>query len=192
MGSEQKLQEIINASLKTFARYGYKKTTMEEIAGALDMTKGALYLYVDNKKDLYEKTVSAALINWQARVKEAVDLETEPSEKLKVLSFKAFQYLSDNIDLRKVLIQDPDIFPMFPREDPYFLINENSRKMLKAIMEEGIDKGQFRPVDVDSVAWLLFSIYKMFIIDTYILSEKESTIKLFQEAVELVIHGLLI
>jgi AcrR family transcriptional regulator len=191
LGSGQKLQDILNASLIIFARYGYKKTTMEEVAGVLHMTKGALYLYVENKKDLYQKTVAAALMHWQARVKEAVDLQTEPAEKLRVLSFKAFQYLSENIDLRKVLVQDPDIFPMFPREDPYLVINENSRNMLKAILEEGIGTGQFRPVDVESITWLLFSIYKMFIIDTYILTEKESTTKLFEEAVELVICGLL-
>ncbi|MEW5785164.1 MAG: TetR/AcrR family transcriptional regulator [Bacillota bacterium] len=191
MNYESKLQELLDSSLKIFAQFGYKKATLEEIAGTLNMTKSALYVYVQNKRDLYEKTVAVALTRWQERVKEAVDQETEPAAKFTVLSLKAFQYLSENSDLRKVLIQDPDIFPMFPREDPYSAINDRSRKMLQEILEAGIEKDQFRRVDVQSITWLLFSIYKMFIIDSYIISEKDSTGQLFQEAVDLVMHGLL-
>ncbi len=155
------------------------------------MTKGALYLYVKNKKDLYEKTIAENLIGWQNKVKETVDKETDPITKFIVLSFKAFQYLSENKDLRQVLVNDPEIFPMFTRHDPYFDINENSREMIKSILREGISKKVFRNVDVDSIAWLAFSAYKMFIIDTYILTDNDTTWKLFQDSVELGIYGLL-
>ncbi|MFY9114184.1 MAG: TetR/AcrR family transcriptional regulator [Dethiobacteria bacterium] len=191
MNADKKLQEILKVSLKYFARYGYKKTTMEDIARELEMTKGALYLYVKNKQDLYEKTIAENLIGWQSRVKEAVDKESNPIAKFVVLSFKAFQYLSENKDLRQVLVNNPEIFPIFDRHDPYSDINENSREMIKSILREGISQKVFRDIDVDSIAWLAFSVYKMFIIDTYILSDKKTTWKLFQDSVELAIHGLL-
>ncbi|HOB86783.1 MAG TPA: TetR/AcrR family transcriptional regulator [Bacillota bacterium] len=191
MDSQQKLNELYRAALKIFSRYGYKKATLEDIAAELGMTKGALYLYVKNKRDLYERTVAGALTRWQDRVEEAVKKETEPINKLTVLAFSAFQYLAEDEEMRNVLVQDPEIFPMFPREDPFFDINERSRNMLKAVLKEGIEKKVFREVDLDSVVWLLFSMYKMFIIEAYIIRGKESTLNLFNQALELVLHGLI-
>ena len=63
--------------------------------------------------------------------------------------------------------------------------------MLKAVLKEGIEKKVFREVDLDSVVWLLFSMYKMFIIEAYIIRGKESTLNLFNQALELVLHGLI-
>mgnify|MGYP002152301686 CR=1 FL=1 len=191
MAAEQKMQDVFTASLRCFARFGYKKATMEEIAGELGLTKGALYSYADNKEDLYQKTIADALTRWQDRVKDEVDKKNDPRDKFEVMSFKAFQYLAEDNDLRQVLVNDPNIFPMFPKEDRFYEINENSRKLLSSIIEEGIESGLFRQVDLESVSWLLFSIYKMFIIDTYIVSEKEATEKLFKDAVDLITHGLL-
>lgn len=191
MDNQQKLKELFQASLKVFARYGYKKATLEDIAAELGMTKGALYLYVKNKRDLYERTVAEALTRWQERVGEAVQKEADPVNKFTVLAYSAFQYLTEDEELRNVLVHDPEIFPMFPREDPYFAINERSRNMLKAVLKEGIEKKAFREVELESMVWLLFSMYKMFIIETYIIRGKESTLNLFNQALELVLQGLI-
>ncbi len=191
MDNQQKLKELFQASLKVFARYGYKKATLEDIAAELGMTKGALYLYVKNKRDLYERTVAEALTRWQERVEEAVQKEADPVNKFTVLAYSAFQYLTEDEELRNVLVHDPEIFPMFPREDPYFAINERSRNMLKAVLKEGIEKKAFREVELESMVWLLFSMYKMFIIETYIIRGKESTLNLFNQALELVLQGLI-
>jgi AcrR family transcriptional regulator len=187
----ERLPEILTASLKCFGRYGYKKTTMEEIAHELGLTKGALYSYASSKKDLYQKAVAQALTIWQTRVLEAVVEAASPEDKFTALSYKAFKYLAADHDLRNILINDPDIFPMFPKKDPFYAINENSRNMLRAVLEEGIKNGVFRPLDLESATWLLFSIYKMFIIDTYVVSDREATEKLFKDAVDLIMHGLL-
>ncbi len=187
----ERLQEVLTVSLRCFSGYGYKKTTMEEIAQELGLTKGALYNYARNKEDLYQKTVAQALIKWQARVLEAVEEAGNPKDKFIALSNKAFKYLAEDHELRKILINDPNIFPMFPKEDPFLDINENSRNMLRAVLEEGVNAGVFRSLDLESATWLLFSIYKMFIIDTYVVSDPEATENLFKDAVDLVLQGLL-
>jgi len=52
---KENIETIYAAALKTFAKYGFKKTTVEDIAVAMNMTKGNLYLYVKNKKDLFNQ-----------------------------------------------------------------------------------------------------------------------------------------
>jgi AcrR family transcriptional regulator len=45
--------EIINVAQKRFALFGYDKTTMQEIANDLNMSKGSLYYYFPDKENLY-------------------------------------------------------------------------------------------------------------------------------------------
>ena len=68
MNREEKLATIYEAALRVFARYGYRRTRVEDIADELGMTKGNLYLYVENKRDLYEKAVAHGLSRWQEMV----------------------------------------------------------------------------------------------------------------------------
>ncbi|MEZ4578646.1 MAG: TetR/AcrR family transcriptional regulator [Desulfobacterales bacterium] len=63
-----KKQQIFKAALSLFAHYGYRKTTLEDVAAKVGMTKGNIYFYVKNKQDLYEKAVGYALENWRRAV----------------------------------------------------------------------------------------------------------------------------
>ncbi|MBS1524327.1 MAG: TetR/AcrR family transcriptional regulator [Bacteroidetes bacterium] len=48
-----KKEKILEAAYQQFLHYGYSKTTMNEIAGALSMSKALLYYYFPDKSQLY-------------------------------------------------------------------------------------------------------------------------------------------
>ena len=192
MRKKEKIETIYKAALKVFADFGYKKATVEDIAGQLNMTKGNLYLYVKSKKELYRETVSWALQKWQMRVGEAIEKEVDVKNRFHVMCFKAVEYLSRDDHFRRVLIHDPDIFPMFPERDPFQEINRNSVLMIKNILEQGIREKKFRDVDTERVSEILFLIYKMFIIRTYIKNKDSVMQQVFAETVELLTLGLYI
>jgi AcrR family transcriptional regulator len=47
-------ERILSASLSLFAREGYEAVSVSDIAGALGMTKAALYKHFRNKRDIFE------------------------------------------------------------------------------------------------------------------------------------------
>ncbi len=183
-------EELFKAALRIYGRYGYRRATLEDIAAELGMTKGNLYLYVRSKRDLYQKSVEYALLRWQGRVREAVERESDPREQFIVLCRKAVEYLSRDADFRRVLVHDPEIFPMFPQRDPYERINKNSMNMIRAILRRGIDEKSFRPVNLSTLPQLIFSIYKMFIIRMYIRAEGRAMQRMFEETLDLFTRGL--
>ena len=192
MKPREDIETIYQVALSAFAEYGFRKTTMEDVAGRLDMTKGNLYLYIKNKKDLYHRTVSHALLKWQSRVLDAVENETDVKNKFAVMCFKAVQYLSEDAKFRQVLIRDPEIFPMFPAKDPFYEINRNSVELIKTILKQGIEEKVFRPIDPDRVSEVVFMIYKMFIIRMYIKTEDKMIHEMFEDTVDLFAHGLFV
>ena len=78
-------QIILDAALKVFSRYGYKKSTLEDIAGELNMTNTSMYAYARSKRDLYERTVAFVMKRWQSGVEQAVSAKTTAQEKMTAL-----------------------------------------------------------------------------------------------------------
>ena len=50
-------EEILNVALHLFARDGYEAVSVSQIAGELDMTKGALYRHYKSKRDIFDSIV---------------------------------------------------------------------------------------------------------------------------------------
>lgn len=184
-------QVILDAALKVFARYGYKKSTLEDIAGELGLTNTSMYAYAESKRDLYEQTVRYVMLRWQGSVKQAVERETTARSKLATLCESALFYLAKDREFCDLLRNDPSIFPMFPTVDPYEEINGESVRMIARILAFGIATGEFRDMDADGAAEVLFSIYKNFIIHTYINAEEDYTNRFLPITLELVLGGIL-
>lgn len=65
MSQDQKREAIIEAALKRFAHFGVAKTTMNEIAKDLALSKASLYYYFPDKINLYAavlKSISDASV----------------------------------------------------------------------------------------------------------------------------------
>ena len=191
MRNKQDETVILDAALKVFSRYGYKKSTLEDIANELSMTNTAMYAYATSKRDLYEQTVRYVMKRWQGSVQQAVSKQSTAQGKLTKLCESALYYLAKDAEFCALLRSDPGIFPMFPTVDPYEEINRDSVLMIERIIQFGQETGEFRSVDASGSAEVLFSIYKNFIIHTYINSEEDYTSRYLPITLELLLNGLL-
>ena len=183
-------QVIFEAALKVFSRYGYKKSTLKDIASELKMTNTAMYAYAASKRELYERTVSYVMKRWQGGVQQAVLEKATAAEKMAALCESALYYLAQDVEFCALLKNDPQIFPMFPTVDPYEEINRDSVRMIERILLFGQETGEFRAVDAPAVSEVLFSIYKNFIIHTYINSEEDYTSRYLPITMDLILNGI--
>jgi AcrR family transcriptional regulator len=190
MPKEDKKQEILTAALKVFARYGFKKATVEDVAKEVSMTKSNLYFYVAGKRELYEQSIRNALQQWRDSVAIAIAEKNNAVEKFKVMAVKSYEYLANDEQLRSILIKDPGIFTLTPSEDRFYEINKGAMLMIKDILVQGINEGHFHEFDVDHTTEFIFSVYIMFLIKTYIKSEGVSAFRMYEQGTELVLRGL--
>ncbi len=184
-------ETILQAALKCFAAYGYKKTTLEDIAGELKLSNSSVYAYTSGKRALYEDVVRFVMLRWQAKVKAAVEAQKTATEKFHALCETALFYLSEDAAFCALLKNDPTIFPMFPESDPYEEINAESADMIARILDEGQLSGEFRTLDSAAVSDVLFTMYKGFIIRAYIENEDRFMENHLPQTLELLINGIL-
>lgn len=191
MASDDKALKIIEESIKVFARYGFKKASMEDIADRMGMTKSNLYFYCENKQDLYEKAVAHALLRWQHRVEQALECENDVIKRFVIMANKAYEYLAEDDDLRSIIINNPDIQAITPSEERFPTIGRTAYTLVKNIIQQAIDENKFRRVDADHVAGFLYSVYCMFIIKTYVKSEGHSAGEMYKAGIDVILKGLL-
>ncbi|MFP4474991.1 MAG: TetR/AcrR family transcriptional regulator [Desulfatibacillaceae bacterium] len=191
MKSKTSNNQIYQAALTVFAKYGYRRTRVEDVAAQLGIAPSTIYRYVPDKQNLYERTVEFGIHRWQARVVEAMADVGDVAERFRVMCKKGFEYLAHDEDLRAVMVQDPTIFPLAPRKVRFPEIDNASIDLIRSLLNEGMDKGVFRRVDPDYTAELLYSIYVMFIIKTYVKSGDHSAAVMFDHGLDLILEGLL-
>ena len=181
---------ILSSALRVFSRYGYRKATLEDIASELGMTAAGIYAYAENKRELYEQTVSFAMLRWQNRVRTAVGEEKTATAKLTVLCNSALYYLAEDREFGSLLKSDPSIFPMFPTVDPYEEINAASVGIIAEVLSLGSKTGEFRELDANTVSELIFAMYKSFIIHAYVQDEVEFVEKNLPQTLDLILRGV--
>ncbi len=75
--------EIIAAASKLFVEKGFEKTTMEDIANALDIRKGSLYYHIQSKAEIFYEILKLSLQESSKRMEKVQKSKMEPEDKLR-------------------------------------------------------------------------------------------------------------
>ncbi|MCA1021367.1 TetR family transcriptional regulator [Halobacillus litoralis] len=78
---DQKKLNIIETSIKLFAKKGFSSTSVQEIAKAANISKGAFYLHFDTKDDLLYELFEHYWRRMQKRINEVSSTPMTPKEK---------------------------------------------------------------------------------------------------------------
>src|SRR5574342_1256356 len=57
---DRRLHDLVQAATEVFIAQGYRRTQMADVAAAMGLSKGALYLYVESKEALFDLVVRSA------------------------------------------------------------------------------------------------------------------------------------
>ena len=74
--------EIIDKANELFQRFGYRKTTLTDIARSIGKVKTAVYYYFTNKEEIFGKVVRMEAETFIDRLLKAVGEHTDPVERL--------------------------------------------------------------------------------------------------------------
>lgn len=150
-------EEITAAALESFVERGYAATRLDDVAARAGISKGTLYLYFANKEELFKAVVREALVARLVEFKSQIGLFQGSSTDLLRLVFKNWweRIGSTRISgIPKLILSEARNFPEIAR----FYVEEvvrPGRETLAAVIRRGIERGEFRVVDVDVTAHLL-------------------------------------
>ena len=98
VNKEEYRKKIIISAGQIFSRYGFKKTTMDEIAKGLKMGKSSIYYYFKSKEEIFEAVLlyeANVLRNELTTTIKSVESPVEKMRRYVFVRMKAFEKLSN-------------------------------------------------------------------------------------------------
>ncbi len=151
---ENKKEQILTVAQKFFARFGLKKTTMDEIAKASRMGKATLYHYFRSKEHVFAEVIKRETQILRNKLNEAIDIADDPKEKIRAYITTRMNYLKSLSNTYTALTDEYLKHYSFVekfRQD----FNDYEIQMLSSVLRDGVDKKIFSVMNINSIARII-------------------------------------
>ena len=142
---------VLDAAAKVFSEKGFGGTSLGDVAKDLGISRPALYYYFSSKEKILSSLVDEISVKIRKLIEEIVNADMDPVTKLHNMIYVQLIFIMRNKTAYLVIIKTQDEFV----SDTKVLHIQAKRAVLdgfRNVIQEGIQKGCFRKVDVSVAA----------------------------------------
>ncbi|MFQ6014889.1 MAG: TetR/AcrR family transcriptional regulator [Anaerolineae bacterium] len=198
---EERSVQILEAAATVFARKGYQRATMKEIADEAGVAPGTIYLYFKNKEDLLiniPRQIGEPLFSALSAVISEGGPQEMPDDEALLTHFVAtgMRQVVQNIDIFKVLLSsiptlDEAAMEAYLRRTPLYFAG-----VLEQFFRLRIEEGTFRDINTAIAARAFLGTMMVFLISQEILPGRRITPfdydEVAREIVRLFLYGAVV
>ena len=149
-----KRETLLSTAQQLFARFGLKKTTVEEITRLTRIAKGTFYKYFPDKETLFLEVVERESISLMSAIHDALAQASSSEEKMRVYLLTKVDKISDLVNFRQVTREQIDEYwPKMHEVREKYVTQE--QKIVRQILIEGMEKGELVMADPDATAYAI-------------------------------------
>lgn len=176
--NNSKRDMILNAAYKLFVEKGYLDTKIIDIADMAGIGKGTVYEYFDSKDTIFHELFKTKVAAGYDSLSELLEKEMSAEKKMKeFLDIEMENTLKHQIQknfLLDLMIRS-DVFRSPALIESIHKLIKKKFAILRGIIEEGIDKGEFRKTDPELAAVSVMGAINLYVtLDFYPFSPDES------------------
>src|SRR2546423_7606932 len=139
---EQAKKECILAeAARAFARFGFKKCSIDEIARRAGVAKGTVYLACESKEDLFYQALHREVRAWQAEFARFIDPRKKADQLLELMSSAGLATIGDHPLVRDLFFgKTHELLPSWREklDDLRSLGHANVVEVLKLGVKQGV------------------------------------------------------
>lgn len=144
-------QKLLEVARNLFAHKGLEATTMNDIAQASGRGRRTLYTYFRNKEEIYYAVIEEELERLSEKVDEVAKADVQPEEKIFRLIYNHLSMIRDTV-ARNGTLRAEFFRNIWVVEKVRRAFDEEEHRIIKRVLQEGVDKGRFRIANVGLMA----------------------------------------
>lgn len=154
-GYDEKREAVIATAARLFQEKGYRNTTLNEIAAALNVTKPTLYYYVQSKAEILAECRARTWEGIAKAIQDASQGRKTGREKLEVFLKSYAEAIAT--DYGKCLVMTiRDVDSGAAELGTFREALREATAVLRGIIQEGIDDGSIAPRDPKMAAFAIY------------------------------------
>jgi AcrR family transcriptional regulator len=183
---------ILELARKRFERFGYRKTTMDEICRDGGISKKTVYRYFRDKEELFARVLIGEAFSARAEIFRRLGDVTDPMERLEKLTTIALDFFHEERFVTRLLRDEDGIYLPSGLAGYVERAESATMQMIAEILQDGVEQGRFRDIDPKVTSYALLKLFQAF---TYARSAslprvKRRAARETQAIVDLVLQGL--
>lgn len=175
-------QVIIDTATESFSLYGYKATTIDQVAKLANVGKGTIYTFFKNKEELFDEIISRLIKEMKVVAERSVDPSCSFYENVhgtlyRLLEFRKDHKLTIKLSQEARDLGTPAVLDVMEKLEQA-IINFIKEKVIIAI-----EKGEIKDCDPEVTSFIMIKLYIALIFDwekKHTPLEKEKISELFE------------
>jgi AcrR family transcriptional regulator len=161
--SRNTVAKILAAAQELFLEKNYADVTMDRIAQAAAVTKGALYHHFASKEELYLALLHRDLDEKREVFRSAVDSSGSALDRLRRLTRAFFELPAPKRELIRLIRRDVNVFRDPVRADLIRAYRISLPDPVERILRDGIRDGELVATDPRLLAWSFIALVEVFL-----------------------------
>lgn len=157
-------QDIIKAATQSFSSFGYKATTMDQVARLANVGKGTIYTFFKNKEELFNDIITTLIDDMENEAIQAISSEKSFKENLHDALYKMLEFRLEHQLTIKLFEEDRD-FGTPIVQDGMKKLESSILTFIKEKIEKAIDKKEIKQCNPEITAFVLLKLYIALIVD---------------------------
>ncbi len=183
--------KILSVANKLFSRFGFHKTSMDEIAKIARKAKGSLYYHFASKEELFKEVVSKEIMNLKDQLDVIINnTDLSASDKIKKYLLRRMEILNDAANYHETI--KADFFEHFDFiDDLREELDEWEKESLKKILLQGVETKEFTAIgDMDVLLDVFMMVLRGLEIPFFLQNNYEKYSPYFEGLMGILIKGV--
>lgn len=157
---EARRKQILESALAVFSQKGFHASNVSEVAAHAGVSQGTIYWYFDSKEELFDEAIVDFFAAFGAEMTSVLQEGRSASEKLRAIARGMDQFVVNAQQVFGAFLgywassQDRQGSARFWVD----LLHEYTAGVV-AVIEEGIESGEFKEVDAGALVWAMAAAY---------------------------------
>ena len=143
-------QEILEAATKSFSLFGFKATTMEQIAKIANVGKGTIYTFFENKEVLFQEIVLRVITEMKQEATKVINEEASFQENAYAALMKMLEFRDTYQLFAKIIAEEQEW-----RTPAVIQVRAQIEQAIVSFIKQKVDKyinaGEIRQVNSELV-----------------------------------------
>ena len=151
---------ILSKAKSRFVRFGFKKTTIEEICRDARVSRKSIYTHFKNKEDILVSLFIRETLRMRENSLQAAEHLDDPVEKIKQMAFASFEYMEREPFLTTMLAKDEEIYAPYLQKKFNNYVQAGMINIIDELLQKGIEQKRIRDIDTRLISYLLFKLFQ--------------------------------
>jgi AcrR family transcriptional regulator len=157
---EERRQQILEAALEVFGQKGFNAAKVSDVAARAGVSQGTIYWYFESKEELLTQALLSFFDDFGQGTMHALEQCSTASARLRALGEAMVGFAASAQGLFTLFLE---FWASSARRQEagqlWIGLLVEYKDLVVGIIEEGVQNGEFRPVDAEQLVWALMAAY---------------------------------